>query len=388
VTVAVPRLVDPVEEDPAVRKWLARLPDSRLIYLGQIKRFMKWLRSQDTTLPGSRECRPSDLLAWQDRAETKEQRYAILDLLETYVNTQPAKAFKSRQLAYSAVRSFFAHNRSELPSDPHFRVHGEKPPTVGKLTVEDVCRVVGAAKPRDRSTIMVKWMAFLDNKGLEYTGTVLADHVVAELRAGKSLVVLDMPGRKRDENQRPFYTIFGKDAVTELVNYFENDRKGGWPKKGQPLWYDQYGLPLSRTGFAESFMALDRRIGLVPRKVGDVSTRYGYNTHEMRDAARTLLHVTARAKGFDLDCAEFFMGHTSKLDPLKYDKFFSDHEYMIQQYRIAEPYLNILSVSAAEQENAKEMESLREEVRQLKGQFETFAKAKYAESPNAKVQRF
>jgi hypothetical protein len=133
VTVAVPRLVDPVEEDPAVRKWLTRLPDSRLIYLGQIKRFMKWLHGQDTMLPGSRECRPSDLLAWQDQAQTKEQRYAILDLLETYVNTQPAKAYKSRQLAYSAVRSFFAHNRSELPNDPHFRVHGEKPPTVGKL---------------------------------------------------------------------------------------------------------------------------------------------------------------------------------------------------------------------------------------------------------------
>jgi hypothetical protein len=34
---------------------------------------------------------------------------------------------------------------------------------------------------------------------------------------------------------------------------------------------------------------------------------------------------------------------------------------MIQQYRIAEPYLNILSMSVAEQESAKEMESLREE---------------------------
>jgi hypothetical protein len=252
------------------------------------------------------------------------------------------------------------------------------------LSVEDVCRIVAAAKPRDRSTIMVKWMAFLDNKGLEYAGTVLADHVISELDAGKELVLLDMPGRKHDENQKPFYTIFGKDAITELTSYFEKDRQGGWPKKGQPLWYDQYGLPLSRTGFAESFMALDRRVGLVPRKMGDVSTRYGYNTHEMRDAARTLLHVTARAKGFDLDCAEFFMGHTSKLDPLKYDKFYSDRDYMIQQYRIAEPYLNIISVSVAKQESAKEMDSLREEVKQLRGQFETILKTKFgAEKGNS-----
>jgi hypothetical protein len=185
------------------------------------------------------------------------------------------------------------------------------------------------------------------------------------LKAGKDLIVLDMPGRKHDENQKPFFTIFGKDAITELTNYFENDRQGGWPKKGEPLWYDQYGLPLSRTGFAESFMALDRRVGLVPKKMGDISTRYGYNTHEMRDAARTLLHVTARAKGFDLDCAEFFMGHTSKLDPLKYDKFFSDRDYMIQQYRIAEPYLNIISQKAEVQENKEEMSKLQERIEML-----------------------
>jgi hypothetical protein len=373
VTVAVPKLVDPVAEDLAVQKWLKRLPDSANVYGGQLRRFMVWLHGR----PGWEHVTPTQLIARQDAAQTKEERYAVLDQLQVYVGSLPAKAYKSRQLAYSTVCSFFAHNRSELPHDPHFRIHGEKAPTVGRLSVEDVCRIVAAAKPRDRSTIMVKWMAFLDNKGLEYAGTALADHVISEVNAGKELVLLDMPGRKHDENQKPFYTIFGKDAITELTNYFENDRQGGWPKKGQPLWYDQYGLPLSRTGFAESFMALDRRVGLVPKKMGDVSTRYGYNTHEMRDAARTLLHVTARAKGFDLDCAEFFMGHTSKLDPLKYDKFYSDRDYMIQQYRIAEPYLNILSVSAAKQESAKEMESLREEVKQLKGRFELFAKGKF-----------
>ena len=36
------------------------------------------------------------------------------------------------------------------------------------------------------------------------------------------------------------------------------------------------------------------------------------------------------------------MGH--EVDPLHYNKFYLDREYMIQQYRIAEPYLNITSV--------------------------------------------
>jgi len=374
VAVALPRHVDPVAEDAAVQFWLARLPDSRLIYLGQMRRFLAWLGRQE----GWKDSTAGSLIAFQDRAQTKDERYAILNLLETYVTTLPAKAYKSRQLTYTAIRSFFAHNRSELPSDPNFRVRGEKPPTRGRLTEGDVRRIVSAAKLRDRSAILVKWMGLLDNKTLEYTGTVLADEVVSQMKAGKDPVRLDMPGRKRQENERPYFTFIGKDAVYALAEYFEKERKGGWPRKGEPLWYDQYGLPLSRTGFAEAFMALSRRIALVLKEKRDVSARYGYNSHEMRDAARTLLHVKAKAENFDLDVAEFMMGHTSRLDPLKYDKFYLEQEYMTAQYRIAEKYLNIVSMSAAEEENAKEMQSLREEVKQLKGQFETIIKTRFA----------
>ena len=374
MAVALPRRVDPVAEDAAAQFWLARLPDSRLIYLGQMRRFLAWLGRQE----GWKDSTAGSLIVWQDKAQTKDERYAILNLLETYVNTLPAKAYKSRQLTYTAIRSFFAHNRSELPSDPNFRVRGEKPPTRGRLTEGDVRRIVSAAKLRDRSAILVKWMGLLDNKTLEYTGTVLADEVVSQMKASKDPVRLDMPGRKRQENERPYFTFIGKDAVDALAEYFEKERKGGWPRKGEPLWYDQYGLPLSRTGFAECFMALSRRVALVPKEKRDVSARYGYNSHEMRDAARTLLHVKAKAENFDLDVAEFMMGHTSKLDPLKYDKFYLEQEYMTAQYRIAEKHLNIISASAAEQEKTKEMESLREEVKQLKGQFETILKTKFA----------
>jgi hypothetical protein len=70
----------------------------------------------------------------------------------------------------------------------------------------------------------------------------------------------------------------------------------------------------------------------------------------MRDLARSLLHVRAKADGFDGDVAEFMMGHTSRLDPLKYDKFYLDQEYMRAQYLIAEKYLNLLTASAPSEE--------------------------------------
>jgi hypothetical protein len=45
--------------------------------------------------------------------------------------------------------------------------------------------------------------------------------------------------------------------------------------------------------------------------------------------------------------------------------------------KIAAGYLNVITMSAMEQESTKEMESLREEVKQLKGQFELFSKGKF-----------
>jgi len=46
--------------------------------------------------------------------------------------------------------------------------------------------------------------------------------------------------------------------------------------------------------------------GIIPRKKGSCTgVRYGYNAHEMRDLAKSLLHTRAKDDGFDMDCAEF-----------------------------------------------------------------------------------
>jgi hypothetical protein len=71
--------------------------------------------------------------------------------------------------------------------------------------------------------------------------------------------------------------------------------------------------------------------------------RYGYGLHEMRDEETTLLHTHAKNQGFDMDCVKFWCGQVGEIDPLKYDKFYRDKDYVRQQYLIAEPYLNIVS---------------------------------------------
>jgi hypothetical protein len=43
----------------------------------------------------------------------------------------------------------------------------------------------------------------------------------------------------------------------------------------------------------------------------------------------------------DMDAVDFWMGHIP--DKNRYDKFYMDKGYMLEQYRIAEKHLNILS---------------------------------------------
>jgi hypothetical protein len=317
---------------------------------------------------------PRELLFRQLGAEDP---FEIVDLLQDFILQRKLRK-KSNERVHAAVRSFFDHNRVPLPK-AKFRVPGFKPPVVPNLTLDNVRDIIKAANLRDRSVILVKWMGLLDNEGVTHVGQNLGDHIVAAMKQDATVIRLNLPGRKAQENDRPFYTFIGKDAVDALAKYFEHQR--GWPKKGEPVWIDKFKRPLSVQGFGELWLRLTRRVGLVPAKPGPFGSRYGYNAHEMRDIARSLLHVRAKRDNFDQDVAEFMLGHTGRLDPMKYDKFYMDQEYMLSQYKIAEPYLNIISGKQEPEKltsMAKENEELRERLTRLEGQFETILKTRIA----------
>lgn len=71
------------------------------------------------------------------------------------------------------------------------------------------------------------------------------------------------------------------------------------------------------------------------------NNRYGYGLHEFRDVARTLLHLHDKKDGLDEVCVEYWMGHIT--DKNNYDKFYRDKTYTLEQYKIAEKHLNIIS---------------------------------------------
>jgi hypothetical protein len=206
-----------------------------------------------------------------------------------------------------------------------------------------------------------------------------ADQIVKQIQMGVDPVVLDLPGRKSGENdsEGAFYTFIGKDATDALTKYFEEIR--GWPKSGEVLWLMPNGRPITKSAFEAMWMRLLRHMGKIPKKQGPVGSRYGYGMHEFRDEATTWLHTHAKAEGFDMDCVKFYCGQVGEIDPLKYDKFYKDQDYVRTQYQTAEKYLNIISGQPREiKALGKENEELRNDLGKLakdfavlKGQFET-----------------
>jgi hypothetical protein len=330
------------------------------VYCSALKQFLGWLNLREEWVGAG----PKELLL--RHVESRDQ-YLVLDLLQQFLNELDRRR-KYKQMIYAAVRSFFMHNRCGLPHDPAFKVQAKNPPVKAMLTLSHVSDIVKNANLRDRSIILVKWMGMLDNARTVQVGANLAENVVSQIRRGEQLVKLDVP--KRKTNEQPFYAFIGKDAIDALREYFEKER--GWPKAGEPIWLlrdSRKGKPLTTTAMDTLWLRLLRRMGVIPKKSGPLATRYGYNSHEMRDIAKTLLHTYAKKDGFDMDCAEFWLGHT--VDPLGYDKFFQNQEYVRSQYMIAERYLNIISNAPATQDIVKRYEDKYVELMQKFTQLET-----------------
>lgn len=119
-----------VQEDP-VAFWLSRMDSvTRKTHRSHLSRWLHWLQSQ----PGWSGTSPREVLV---RQLQEEDPYELLDLLQTYVGQLNLRK-SSKKKAYCVVKSFFSHNRCALPSDPAFRLRGDKPPVQAKLTVKDV----------------------------------------------------------------------------------------------------------------------------------------------------------------------------------------------------------------------------------------------------------
>ncbi len=348
-------------DSPSVRRWRERVAQSTFpTYFGYLYRFLRRVGKD-----------PETALLW---ARESPDKYEVLDAIQSFVNSLDGFRYKTKEAAYAALRSFFQHNRVMLPRDPSFQIRSEKAPVERKLTMENLRELVGLATQPFRSMILVKWMGLLDNEGLIYVSNKYAGEVVKAIRERQIILRLELPGRKRTRNQRSFYTFIGHDALESLKAYFERDR--GYPNAGEPIWlYGQTRKPVNKAGFIHAWLRLLRRARLIPREVGSRTSRYGYNAHNTRDLAISLLNTVS---GLNPKCIEFWAGH--EIDRLGYNQFYNlKPDYVLEQYGLANPHLNILSNWQPQEMKsiAKENEELRGRLSRLEGQFETILKTKF-----------
>ncbi|MEM4727206.1 MAG: hypothetical protein QXD04_03000, partial [Candidatus Bathyarchaeia archaeon] len=135
------------------------------------------------------------------------------------------------------------------------------------------------------------------------------------------------------------------------------------PNRGGDIFYTNYGTRLTEGTVRTYWLRKLERLGLIERTRGH-GARYGKNLHELRDLFKTRW----RLSGCDTEVAEFFLGH--EIDRLGYDKSPWEYpEWYEQQYRRAEPWLNILSEDP-ERVPVYELEAQKELVARMEQQLE------------------
>ncbi|MCX6660847.1 MAG: hypothetical protein NTX81_10850, partial [Candidatus Bathyarchaeota archaeon] len=334
--------------DPAVGKWLACYDvESRRGRWRKLRMFLSYLEGHQK-LGG---LGPSELVAFQ-RGAGKAEEFLILDALQDHIRGKSG-TYGSLLSHYSVVKSFFRRNRVPLPEDT-FEINANRSPVSGKLTVEIIKSLVENVGVNWKAFYLTLWMSLMDLERFMIFNRSCAGSLVKHLKekgVGEPYL-FDYPGRKKMRGKKVYYTFLGCDALAAWIEYFERMR--GWPSEGEPILLDQDGKAVRKQAIRMRHLRLLEKLKYV-KLGGSPSNRYGYNLHEFRDVARTLLHLQGRKDQLDLDCVEFWMGHTT--DPNQYDKFYMDKNYTLEQYRIAEKYLNIMSGSSMgpQLQNADEM---------------------------------
>ena len=281
---------------------------------------------------------PDESVAWAKALSDKRE---ALDVIQTYVGTMTAR-FNTKRIAYAGLRSFFMHNRVDLPADRYFRIQGDQEPVERKLRIEHVRRLIGLAVEPWRTALLIKWHAFLDNEGLVYFSNNHGSRVVETLKGNADICRLSMPGRKKLKNITRWDTFIGPEPLAALREYFENNR--GWPKPGEPVFVyatkGHEGKPIKVRTFQEAWMRLARRAklpGLPSERGKNSGIRYGYNVHNTRDLAISHLMEVPNLKE---TVVEYWAGH--EIDPLQYRDLTLKPKFVEDQYRLAAPYLNIM----------------------------------------------
>ena len=324
-----------LKEFRTVKQWLRNLAEStQRINLHTLKYYLNWIEENSEKFSAFT---PDDLIEYQIKATTHTERYELLDLLQTWINSQQGRVgYKTRN--YAVIRGFYKRNRALLFSDPDFNIRSETPKAVGDLSINEAKDIIQNSNLAFKAAYLCMFQGGMDGVSFEYWNTHGYESLRDQLKHDPDVVKVDLPGRKKQRNISPFYTLFGGDAIEALRDYLKTrpDTQNG------AIILNAYGKPLSANNVQAYWRRLLKRRGFVdkPDDPSDSGNRYNKSVHELRDVFRTQWQKAPKRPSPQV--AEFLMGHGSG-DSNEYNKFARDVKWVQGEYLKALPMLQIMS---------------------------------------------
>lgn len=348
------------EEYPTVSRWFGRLGEStQVVYENTFKLFMEWLGEYDSPFKGYS---PDELIEYQTNCDNGS-RYDLLDLIQVWVSSQKSRA-STKKRYYAVVKSFFSHNRAELPRDPGYNIRSKKPPVRGTLTIEELKQVCLKSNKTYRAIFLSMFQGGMDQSSFLYWNENGHNDLVKQLKEGREIIKVDLPGRKQTRNKKPFYSFIGPDSVNAIRDYLKTR-----PNIEGPIFLNQFGESIKSKALRMYWIRKIKQLGLVEEKNNPgPGTRYGKNLHEVRDLFRSQWSKSPASHVV----AEYCMGHV--IDDLGYDKSFRDVDYYREQYKDAVVHLQIMSStipfwliekSKAEKEREDELKEMKQTINEM-----------------------
>jgi len=344
----------------SVGRWLGRLaPSTADVNLRIFRMWVNWVRVNGVKFA---DMDPNGLVEYQQGSENSG-KYEILDSLVIPWIQSKDGTHTYLGKCMGTVRSFFLHNRAELPKDTSFRIRPSKPRVAGDLSIEEVRKVILSSNPLYQAVFTCMFMGGMDLASFEYWNRSGYDSLMEQLSEYKEgsvkSVKVGVPGRKASKNIKNFYTFIGRDAVDKILNYLPS--RG----EGDAIFLTKYGKGVTKNAVYLYWYRHVKKLGLISedRESGE---RTGKNPHELRDVFRSRWRIS----GVDVEIAEFFMGHD--IDKLGYDKSPEYYpEWFEDKYNDAQPWLNILSEDP-QKVSRREVDTQRKRIMELEAVIESF----------------
>jgi integrase len=296
------------------------------------------------------------MIEHQDEA-VNSHRYEMVDLMQGFINSLEGRRAGYKRKVRSTIRSFFAHNRTELPKDPRFIIRTDVQRVVGTLTLDEARRVILAVNPAYKAIFLSMLQGGMGKAEFEYWNLNGWESLKKQLRDDPRVIRVDLPGRKKARNIRPYFTLLGGDASEAIRNWlqhrpekiptYHSDDMRKDPEKRRILkeelntaiFTNKYHTPILADAAAVYWTRFCKRLGIVPKEEGaSRGSRYGKNLHELRTLFRSQWE---KAPNIKVSVAEYLMGH--EVDPLDYNQAFRDEDWTRKEYLKALPMLQIIS---------------------------------------------